>query len=163
MSEQLQNDHQPSMAPSSVEELRPDLNGLIVYQVGAPAMYLVDRGYKRWLANLDLFKPNPVLTPFDITTITTGHPIAHQILGDPATANAALIKADDSGGVYLVDFDPQPASDKVFARAIESAEIYNRYQFNWDQNRVVPKIVVVEALLPKGLSLAPPTPPPTPS
>jgi hypothetical protein len=152
MSEQLQNDHQPSMAPSSVEDLRPELNGLIVYQPGTLARYLVDRGYKCLLHNFDLFKPNKVEIPYDINTITTGHPVA---------ADAAFIRADANGEVFLVDFDPQPTSDELFARPIQSAEIFNRYQFNWDAIRQVPKIVI--QALPKGLPLAPPTPAPTPS
>lgn len=156
MSTQVQNDHQQSMTPSSVGlfdlEPRTDLNGLIVYQPGEAARYLVDGGYKCLLPSANLvnavFIPYPprVETQYDVSKIPTGQSVA----GD-----AVLIKADDSPDVYLVDFAPQPNSGEIFKRPIKSMETFNRYQFDWNKIHSVPPIVVRG--LPTGPELAPPT------
>ncbi len=109
---------------------RPDLNGLRVKLPSAPEIYLIDRGYRRWIPNPatynNLFRDwNGIVTDIDINEI----PLASQI------SNGAILgRADGTAPVFLID--------QGMKRWIVSPAIMDQYYFAWNQVYVLPPATV---------------------
>jgi hypothetical protein len=109
---------------------RPDLNGLRVKFPNQPAIYLIDRGYRRWIPDPatynNLFRDwNGIVVDIDIDEI----PLAPQI-----TSGAVLVRADGTAPVYLVD--------QGMKRWIVSPAMMDKYYFAWNRIYVLPRGVV---------------------
>lgn len=105
---------------------RPDLNGLRVKFPNRPEIYLIDRGYRRWVPNPmtynNLFRDwNGIVVDIDINEI----PLAVQI-----SSGAILVRADGTAPVYLVDQGTK--------RWITSPAIMDKYYFAWGRVYVLP-------------------------
>jgi hypothetical protein len=105
---------------------RPDLNGLRVKFPNQPEIYLIDRGYRRWIPNPatynNLFRDwEGIVVDIDINEI----PLAPQI-----TSGAVLVRADGTAPVYLVDSGVK--------RWIVSPAMMDKYYFNWNRVYVLP-------------------------
>jgi hypothetical protein len=109
---------------------RTDLNGLRVKLPNRPEIYLVDRGYRRWIPNPftynNLFRDwNGIVVDINITDIS---------LGASFTSGAVLVRPDGSAPVYLVD--------NGVKRWITSPAAMDKYHFNWGRVYVIPPVVV---------------------
>jgi len=105
---------------------RPDLNGLRVKMPNQPEIYLIDRGYRRWIPNPatfnNLFRDwNGIVVDINIDEI----PLAPQI-----TSGAVLVRAIGAAPVYLVDAGVK--------RWIVSPAMMDKYYFAWNRVYVLP-------------------------
>lgn len=105
---------------------RPDLNGLRVKMPNRPEIYLIDRGYRRWVPNPmtynNLFRDwNGIVVDINIDEI----PLAPQI-----TSGAVLVRAAGTAPVYLVDAGVK--------RWIVSPAMMDKYYFAWNRVYVLP-------------------------
>jgi hypothetical protein len=109
---------------------RLDLDGFRVKNPGQPQIYLVDMGYKRWVPDPDTFDSlfrdwNGVLEDTGVDAIPTGLPIQH---------GAVLIKSPDADQVYLSEYGTK--------RWIVSPEVFDRFNFSWDNIQNIPNSVI---------------------
>jgi hypothetical protein len=105
---------------------RPDLNGLRVKLPNRPEIYLIDRGYRRWVPNPgtynNLFRDwNGIVVDIDIDEIPMGPGIS---------SGAVLVRAAGTAPVYLVD--------QGVKRWIVSPAMMDRYHFAWNRVYVLP-------------------------
>lgn len=110
--------------------VRTDLNGLRVKRPDRPEIYLVDRGYRRWIPNPEtydnLFKDwNGIIADLDIDQIDRGPDI---------TSGALLIKAHGEPEVYLLD--------RGHKRHIVNPVVMDRYHFDWNKIKEYPPVTV---------------------
>ena len=108
---------------------RPDLNGLRVQLPGSPAIYLIDRGQKRYIPDPatfnNLFKNWSHYQDLDVDSIETGQPIS---------VGAILAAPVGSGTIYLLDCGVK--------RHITAPSVMNKYNFNWDRVYKLPPIAI---------------------
>lgn len=109
---------------------RPDLNGLRVRPPQGPAVFLVDRGDRRWIPNPEtynnLFRDwNGTITDLDADQI----PQAAQL-----DDGAILIRGAGQAPVYL--------TDQGRKRWVTSPAAMDKYYFDWNKIVEVPPIVV---------------------
>jgi hypothetical protein len=119
---------------------RPDLNGLRVKLPNRPEIYLIDRGYRRWIPNPatynNLFRDwNGIVTDISITDI----PLSTQI-----TSGAVLARGDGTAPVYLID--------NGVKRWVTSPAAMDKYYFAWNRVYVVPPVLV--NFIPNGASIS---------
>lgn len=117
---------------------RPDLNAMVFQRIGGHECYMVDNGLKRYLSNWNLFRDGHALTPFDTSGISEGSLVRPD----------AILIADETGVVYLLDVDPAQGSGTLVKRWIVDPKTFDQYQFAWDRIQRLPAIVV--AAIPKG-------------
>lgn len=134
---QFRNDFEKAFAPMGVEPTadfwaapRPDLNGLRVKLPNRPEIYLIDRGYRRWIPNPatynNLFRDwNGVVVDINIDEIP---------LGASITSGAILARADGFAPVYLID--------QGMKRWITSPAIMDQYYFAWNRVYVLPPATI---------------------
>ena len=123
----------------AAETLRPDLNGVRVKSPSSVAVYLIDEGRRRVIANEgtynNLFRNwNNIVIDINVNSIISG-----PVISD----GAILAKSHHSVAVYLID--------NGMKRVIESASVMDKYQFSWEQIRTVDKILL--DLIPDGASI----------
>lgn len=119
-------------------EPRPDLNAMVFQRMGGHECYMVDNGLKRYLSNWNLFREGHAVTPFDTSAILEGSPVRQD----------ALLIADGTGPVYLLDVNPEKGGNTLVKRWIVDAKTFDQYQFGWDKIQRLP--VTVVAAIPKG-------------
>ena len=105
---------------------RPDLNGLRIKLPNRPEIYLIDRGFRRWIPDPgtynNLFRDwNGIVVDIDIDDIP---------LGPAITSGAVLVRAAGTAPVYLVD--------QGVKRWIVSPAIMDQYYFAWNRVYVLP-------------------------
>ncbi|MBV8523410.1 MAG: hypothetical protein JOY71_15015 [Acetobacteraceae bacterium] len=106
--------------------VRRDLDGLRLQTPGDPAVYMIDQGTKRHVADPQtytaLFRDwNSIVQDADTNEIDTGPEIA---------AGTALVQGFGDAHVYLVDQGTK--------RWIESPATMDRYDFDWNKIFRVP-------------------------
>lgn len=114
----------------------PELNGLLLQLPGAPQVYLVVNGFRRWVPDPGTFGNLFV----NGATVVQDIGIGAVSEGAPLTSGAILAQGDASAQVYLVSngvkmWIPDPAT-------------FNRYQFNSANIKLLPQIVI--DFLPNG-------------
>lgn len=122
---------------------RPDLNGRLVQVPGAPQVYLVINGYRRWIPNyetfLNLFPGNATIqSDTGVGLISEG----------PALSNGAVLaKSSAAVQVYLVS--------NGMKMWIPSPAIFTLNQFN--SNNILTVVPVIMDAVPAGPDIQPPT------
>lgn len=122
---------------------RPDLNGRLVQVPGAPQVYLVINGYRRWIPNyptfLNLFPSNAsIQSDTGVGLISEG----------PALSNGAVLaKSSDDVKIYLVT--------NGMKMWIPSPAIFQLNQFN--PATVLTVAPVIMNAVPNGPDIQPPT------
>jgi hypothetical protein len=109
---------------------RPDLNGLRVKLPNRHEIYLIDRGYRRWIPNPatynNLFRDwNGVVIDIDIDEIP---------LGASITSGAVLARASGTAPIYLID--------QGLKRWIASPAIMDKYYFAWGRVYTLPSATI---------------------
>jgi len=109
--------------------LRPDLNGRRMRHPNEPHVYLIDEGRRRWIPNPptynNLFRDwNGIILDWNIANIDRGSDIAN---------GAVLARQEGMAPVYLVEFQK---------RRIDSPAAMDRYYFNWNAVRQVPRLLL---------------------
>jgi hypothetical protein len=117
---------------------RPDLNGMVLQRIGGHECSMVDNGLNRYIPNWSLFRDGRATTPFDTSIISNGSSLRPD----------ALLIADGTGPIYLLDVDPAEGSSTLVKRWIVDAKTFDQYQFAWDKVQRLPAIVV--AAIPRG-------------
>ena len=107
-----------------------ELWGLRVKLPNRPEIYLIDRGYRRWIPNPatynNLFRDwNGVVIDIDILQIP---------LGPQISSGAVLAKAVGTAPIYLVDQGTK--------RWIVSPDVFNRYHFAWGRVYSQPAAII---------------------
>ena len=108
----------------------PELNGLLLQLPGAPQVYLVLNGFRCWVPDPATFNNLFVSGATIIQDINIG--VVSQ--GPALSSGAVLAQAAGSPTVYLVT-----DGEKM---AIPSADIFNRYQFNWNSIQVCAPVII---------------------
>ena len=113
---------------------RPDLNGFRVKSPASPAIYLIDRGYRRWIPNPatynNLFRSwGGIIVDINIDEI----PLASSI-----SNGAILARPIGQAPVYLVD--------RGRKRHVASPAAMDKYHFSWDRVYNVPEILLSSIL-----------------
>jgi hypothetical protein len=105
--------------------LRQDLNGLRLQVPGIDTIYLVDEGKIRGIPSPEVYNHlfrdwNGIVQDIDVNEIDAGEKI-------PDTA--ILFKVEDLDTVYLLD----GIAPNQIKRGIVSVEVFDQYNFSWDQ------------------------------
>jgi hypothetical protein len=110
--------------------LRPDLNGRRMKNPNEPHVYLIDEGRRRWIPNPptynNLFRDwNGIILDWNIASIDRGSDISN---------GAVLARQEGMARVYLVDQGRK--------RWVTSPAAMDRYHFNWNAVRQVPRLLL---------------------
>ncbi|HKR15473.1 MAG TPA: hypothetical protein VJT15_25625 [Pyrinomonadaceae bacterium] len=122
----------------------PELNGLLLQLPGAPQVYLVINGFRRWVPDTGTFNNLFVLGAKIVQDIGIGAVSE----GDALSSGAMLIKGSSSVNIYLLS-----NGVKMW---IPSPTIFQINQFNSAAVLTLPQIVVDS--IPSGPDIQPPTP-----
>ncbi|HYK51947.1 MAG TPA: hypothetical protein VEV38_00240 [Candidatus Eremiobacteraceae bacterium] len=115
---------------------KPEYDGARIKSPVGPKVYLVDRGYKRWIPNPatynNLFRDwDSIVTSIDIDEIPTGAQLPN---------GAFLAQAVDGPRVYLIDQNSK--------RWIVSPATMDKYDFDW--GKIVPLLPHAIDVIPDG-------------
>ena len=118
------------LAPQAFGSPRPDLNGLRVKLPNAPAIYLIDQGYRRWIPDPptydNLFRNwDGVVVDIDIIEIPEATPLSH---------GASLARAAGTAPVHLVSNGQK--------RWVTSPAVMDKYWFAWNKVVEVPASLI---------------------
>jgi len=105
---------------------RPDLNGLRVRSPTTGELFLIDRGYRRLIANPDIY--NSLFRTWD--GIVEDLDIEDIPLGSPISDGAILVRCDTSSHIYLVDDGTK--------RHITGPAVMDKYFLAWTRVHDVP-------------------------
>jgi hypothetical protein len=123
-----------------LEKPRPDLNGLRVKLPTEAAIYLIDRGYRRWIPNVETYN--------NLFVDWSGVVVDININDIPATTSitpgAVLVRGhNETGIIYLID--------NGVKRHIASRSIMDKYHFTWERVYLIPQILI--GLIPTGSTI----------
>ena len=113
--------------------LRPDWNGRLFRAPGKPEQYLIDSGYRRWISDGRVVER---------LFVTVNEEENGEVLavpeGSPVPSDAALVKAMETGAVYLIDMDPRPDHGTERVRRRISPDALSRYHLREPNDPAIP-------------------------
>jgi hypothetical protein len=119
------------VAPKALGAPRPELNGLRVKVPGQEAVYLIDKGYRRWIPSPETY--NNLFR--DWSGVYEDLAIADIPLAAPITDGAVLAAGLGTTAIYLVDAGVK--------RWITTEAAMEKYHFNYGRVYNVPMILLL--------------------
>jgi hypothetical protein len=121
----------PASTPGPTCSLRPDLNGLRLRDPGSGAVFLVDQGCIKHIPD-ELTYTNLFGNNRNITNCVD----VYKICEGPGIQSGAILAKDGSDStVFLINGGKR--------RPICSADIFNKYGFDWNQIQTVQHIMLI--------------------